>query len=191
MSNIYRVRYKKGDVELDIESSDKEYVDRKLEEFWSTGAAETQNKTKRSRANRNHVKTKAAEEVHAPESSAKVPDSTLASIIASINDAENYEDIAKHVLDKADRTPRILMCYYFARKHPTDPALTTTDVDQITAQLGVKIAQPNVAKVIRERAGKYLTADRVRKRGFATHYKINRRGIATFEKIASGKTPET
>jgi hypothetical protein len=119
----------------------------------------------------------------------QVPEAVLTQVIASINDADNYDDIAKYVLDRADRTGRILMCYYFAHRHTTDPAMTTTDFERITSQLGVKIAQPNVAKVIRQGAGKYLTADRVRRRGQAVRYKINRRGIAAFEELVSGGKP--
>jgi hypothetical protein len=185
MANIYRVRYKKGDVELDIESSDKEYVDRKLAEFWKPGEEQ---QTERAGLSRKDALNGTGE----PDGSnlgAKVPDCVLVTLIARINEAENYEDIAKNILDKTDRTARILLCYYFARKHPMDPALTSTHVERITEHLGMKIASPNVAKVIREGAGKYLTADRVRKKGIAVHYKINRRGIAIFEKIARGERP--
>src|SRR5712664_262384 len=184
MANIYRVRYKKGDVELDIESSDKQYVDRKLAELWKVD--ESPRDVTRGRSAKKE-KTKATENGDDVEASVKVSDRVLANIISSINDAANYDNIAKHVLDKTDRNARILLCYYFAHKHATDPALTSTHVERLTGQLGIKIASPNVAKVIRQGTSKYLTADRVRKQGLAVHYQINRRGIAAFENIVSGK----
>jgi len=183
MANIYRVRYKKGDIELDIESSDKEYVDRKLAEL--RGVEATANRVNNRERSRRKGKTREPD-TSGSNGNAKVPDSVMADIVASVNEAANYDDIGKYVLDRPNRTARILMCYYFAHKHSTDPALTSTHVERITKQLGIGIAAPNVAKVIRKGASKYLMADRVRKRGFAVHYKINRRGIAAFEKIVSG-----
>jgi hypothetical protein len=184
MREIYRVKYKQGDVELDIESSDKEYIDKKLAELrvsnqvtpGKNGDSQRRNRRKKSAPTDRQIRT----------DDGQVADAVLAQIIASVNDADNYDDIAKYVLDRADRTPRILMCFYFAHQHQTDPAMTTGDVERFTSQLGVKIAQPNVAKVIRQSAGKYLTADRVRRRGHAVRYKINRRGIAAFEEIVAG-----
>jgi hypothetical protein len=187
MREIYRVRYKHGDVELDIESSDREYIDKKLAEMQisNTGppgrgvASQRRSRRDRSAATNGKIGT----------DDGQVSDLVLAQIIASVNDADNYEDIAKYVLDRADRTGRILMCYYFAHQQISDPAMTTSDVERITSQLGVRIAQPNVAKVIRQGAGKYLTADRVRRRGQAVRYKINRRGIAAFEEVVAGGKP--
>jgi hypothetical protein len=184
MANIYRVRYKKGDVELDIESSDREYVDRKLAEVWGVGG--TQRGASRGRSAKKE-KTKASETGDNLDADLKVNDRVLADIIASINDAENYDSIAKRILDKTNRTARILLCYFFAHKHPSDPALTSTHVERLTGQLRIQIASPNVAKVIREGASRYLTADRIRERGIAVHYKINRRGITLFEKIVAGE----
>lgn len=184
MANIYRVRYKKGDVELDIESSDKEYVDRKLAELWEV--EDTQNRVNNGERSRKKATPK-RDDTSGSDGNTRVADSVLADIVASVSEADNYEDIGKYVLDRPNRTARILMCYYFAHKHPTDPALTSTNVERITKQLGIGIAAPNIAKVIREGVSKYLMADRVRKRGFAVHYKINRRGIAIFEKIVSGQ----
>jgi hypothetical protein len=184
MSNIYRVCYKKGDVELNVESSDKDYIDGKLAEFWNPSVGECITAMNFGQPNRNNLN----EVADSSKSSTSVSEAVLASIIGSINDAENYDDIERHVLDRPDRIGRILMCYYFAYKHPVDPPLTTTHVERITSQLGIKIASANVAKVIRGGAGKYLTADRVRQKGIGVHYKINRRGTSFFEQITSGQT---
>jgi hypothetical protein len=182
MSNIYRLKYKRGDLELDIESTDKEYIDRKLAEIQKSEDEVAANGKLRRRQGSKRVGQRDAQATEINQ----VAETVLADIIAGINDAENYEDIGKYVLDRSDRKAKILLCFYFAHQHPTDPALTTTHVEQITAQLGIKIAQPNVAKVIRQTAGQYLTADRVRRRGFAVHYRINRRGIAAFEQVVAG-----
>jgi hypothetical protein len=188
MPNIYRVRYKKGDVELDIESSDKDYVDGKLGEILKLEAEVPAQEVANGRRGHRHGERGTSQKSQvASDGGGRVTESVLAEIIASINDAENYEDLGKYVLDKADRTARILMCYYFAHKHGGDAALTSTHIERITAQLGVKIAAANVAKVIRESASQYLAGDRVRKQGFAVHYKINRRGIAVFEKMIKGE----
>ena len=187
MRDIYRVRYKRGDVELDIESSDKDYIDKKLTEIQSSSAEVPAEATRSQRRGRGKKSpTTAASQGQA--GSGQIDDSLLAQIIASINDADDYEAIGKRVLDRSDRTARILMCYYFAHRHSSDPALTTGEIERVTSQLGVKIAKANVAKVIRQVAGKYLTADRVRRQGLPVRYQINRRGIAAFEEIiADGK----
>jgi len=182
VKEIYRVRYKRGDVEIDIESSDKDYIDKKLAEVQSFTPSVANEK----------VKSRGRQKKSSPQGpptgdAGHVSDSVLAQIIASINDAENHNEIAKNILDRSERTARILMCYYFAERHSTKPALTTRDVERITSQLGVKIAQPNIAKVIRQGAGKFLTADRVRRKGIPVLYQINRRGIAAFERVMAGR----
>jgi hypothetical protein len=41
MSNNYRVHYKKGDIEIEIESSDKDYVDQMLQKLLSPQASQS------------------------------------------------------------------------------------------------------------------------------------------------------
>lgn len=190
MTSLYRVRYKKGDFEVEVESSEQNYVDTKMRELLETDFKKPSGDTSgRKRA----AKPSRASSRKVVESTSdngdEVAESTLTEIITSINDADNFKDIEKHVLDQRDRLPRILMCYYFAHKHQSDPALITTHVERITEHFRVRIAASNVAKVIREGASQYLTGDRVRKRGVATNYKINRTGIDAFEKIMRGEKP--
>ncbi len=188
MTKLYRVRYKKGDFEVEVESSEQSYVDTKLRELLETDFKKpTEDTGKRKQAAkppRTSIRKAIGPNLGNHD---EVSESTLAEIITGINDVDNFKDIEKHVLDKRDRLPRILMCYYFAHKHLKDPALTTTHVERITEHFRVKIAGPNTAKVIREGASQYLTADKVRKRGVAVNYKINRRGIDAFEKVVRGE----
>src|ERR1051325_6178251 len=113
MSEIYRVRYKRGDIELDIESSDKEYIDKKLAEIQSSTVAVATANVRAQRGNRSKGSTKTITSVD-ESLSVQAHDSMLAAIIATINDAEDYDVLAKRVLDQSDRTARILMCFYFA-----------------------------------------------------------------------------
>ena len=41
MSSSYRVHYKKGDVEVEVESSDKDYVDQMLQKLLSSQASQS------------------------------------------------------------------------------------------------------------------------------------------------------
>ena len=41
MSSSYRVHYKKGDIEVEVESSDKDYVDQMLQKLLSSQASQS------------------------------------------------------------------------------------------------------------------------------------------------------
>ena len=184
MTNTYRVRYKQGEFEIEVESSDQSYVDAKVRELLGGKPEITvREPSKRTRTAKPAKPPRARVDRSAPDGNDDVADTDIAAIVASIHEAPNFDKIDRNVLKQRGELGRILMCFYFAYKYAENLLLSTGHVERITDQLRVKIASTNVARKIREGASQYLTADGVRKKGVPTYYKINRRGIETFERI--------
>jgi hypothetical protein len=187
--DTFRVRYKLGDFEVEVESSQQAYVDTKLQELLKEASVLPKPPSA--------VLGKAKTVSHAPNRAKTVPiseepinDSSEDIIKAVVDGIRNSPDslaIEKNILKKSDRLARLLMCYYFAYKHAGDASLTNKDVEAITDKLRIKIAEPNVAKTIREKAGKYLTSEKGQGKA-ATRFKIKQSGIDAFEIILKGET---
>jgi hypothetical protein len=104
-------------------------------------------------------------------------------ITALIHDSAEFQSIENNILDKKDRIAKILLCFKFA--NDLEATLTSSQVELITDQLGIKIASANIAKVIRLNAKKYLSGDKVRKQGNRINYRINRAGLKRYNEILS------
>jgi len=181
MRDNYRVHYKKGDTEIEVESTDKNYVDAMLAKFvelrpkvHTTGAAKNkpQQKGTRSRG------TKESAEDEEPK--IDVP-----SIVEKIHDSDSFEKIEQNILNKKGQLGRVLLALYFARDVGHE-YLTTGAIEKITNELNIKISQPNISHCIADNR-QYFTAGTVRKRGAKVPYKLNRQGISTFEKLLKEK----
>lgn len=185
MSELYKVKLRIGTSIIEVESTDKSYVDGKLneylEKFSDTDNLESKTGKQRKKASKNKTKTKTGKVNN------ESKEVSISDLVAMIHDDETYESIEKNILNKRDRLGKILLCYYFANNHQDGPEITTGQVELLTDQLRIKIASSNVAKVIRQGASKYLTADQVRKRGATVKYKINRQGIKKYEAILKGE----
>ena len=178
MTNNYRVRYRNGDLEIEVESADKAYVDSKLSELLEKDvkpAIKTKTKTK-------SIKPKTRKPVNnEEENSVDVP-----TLVDAINESDKHENIEKNILNKPSQINRIILCLYYASEVLDPPCLTTGDIEKITNQLGVKLSSQNAAKTIKANQ-KYFTADQVRKVGAIIKYKLNRKGISAYGHILNGE----
>ena len=178
MSNSYRVRYKVGDFEIEIESSDKEYVESKLKELLNKKLLEAV-KTRRRETEELPPRGKAKKK-QAPkkEEEAKLD---IPGFVDHIKELDDYLILEEKVLNQNQQLPKILMCLYYAKDFFDSPFLTTGQIETITDQFGAKIKKGNVgAKIKKEK--KYFTADRVRKKGAIMQYKLTRPGLQEFQK---------
>lgn len=103
-------------------------------------------------------------------------------IVNKINDCEESDAIQKNVLDKRGIDARILMCFYVSHKYFDNKWLTTSDIEKITAELGVKVDKRNATNSLIG-LRQYLEGGSVRKRGQPTPYRLNRKGVKKFETI--------
>lgn len=198
MPSLFRVRYREGELEIEVESSDREYVDAKLDELIERGQQETAGSSKpsdprseasgkkkpRRPAEKRKAKITPSDESHRPRS-----EEMLLGLVNYIKGVEEFTNLEKQILNKRAVLPRILMCLYYAKQHFEDPYMTTGELETVTDQLGVKIDRSNVNRKIKQEL-KYFTADAVRKRGAIVGYKLNRAGEARLEELLTTDDPE-
>jgi hypothetical protein len=183
--NSYRVHYKKGDIEVEVESTDKGYVDQMLQKFLSPQAVQTslpglpKQKRKPLQTGRRQTQDK--------EAAANEQETTIdyAAVANAVHESDRTEDIQKNVLDKRDSLGRILAAFHFAHETGNE-YLTTGDVEKITDQLRVKISQPNASRCVAANR-KYFSAQTSRRRGAKVPYKLNRQGEIAYEKCLTGQ----
>jgi hypothetical protein len=177
MSNNYRVHYKKGDTEIEVESTDKNYIDAMLAKL-----IELQPKVhvpgpgKKKKQQRGAPVRATADAAEGEELMIDVP-----TIVKNIHESDSFEQIEQNILNKKSQLGRVLLASYFAHQVGQEH-LTTGDIEDITDELGVKIAQSNVSHCIADNR-KYFTAGTTRKKGAKVPYKLNRQGANTFEKL--------
>jgi hypothetical protein len=188
MSEVFRLRFKSGDFEVEVESSQQSYTDAKFRELLELELGKTNPpesaKTPNPRLASKTSRRKTAVNLPVDGSQDNSSDVIVAEIVDSIKNSPDFPAIEKNILKQKARIPRMLLCYYFAYKHAGDLALTNRDIESITDKLRVRIELPNVAKLIREGASKYLAAY---KGTGAAKYRINTKGIDAFEKALRGE----
>jgi len=185
MENIYRVSYKIGSFEIEVESSDKEYVDSKLRELLARGgdkAIQIEQRDKKVVRPENMTPKKSGETSDRTEVEGSID---IAAIVSAINDNDDHEKIEINILNKSGQLPRIIMCLYFAEDVYGAP-ITTGDIHSITDQLGIKISAANAGTTIKNHQ-KYFAADTVRKKGAVIKYKLNRKGNEAYKKLLNGE----
>jgi len=183
--NSYRVHYKKGDIEVEVESTDKGYVDQMLQKFLSPQAVQIslpglpKQKRKPLQTGRRQKQGKEA----AGEEQETTVD--FAAVANAVHESDKTKDIDQNVLNKRGLLGRILIAFHFAHETGNE-YLTTGDVEKITDQLGVKIAQSNVSHCIAANR-KYFSAGTTRRRGAKVPYKLNRQGKLAYERCLAGQ----
>ena len=182
MTEQYRVRFRRGDFEVEVESSDKAFVDEKLAELVApkpdgnpTPTLEVSEKPKK--------KTSKPAGQH-KQSSGRTsrPDEELVGLVHHIQDHKDFDKLDKAILSKPGQLPRILMCLYYGAEHFDDPHFTTGEVEAVTNQFGVRILKANVGKKLKQHPT-YVTMDSIRKQGTIIGYKINRNGSTYFQSL--------
>ncbi|MHC4406776.1 MAG: hypothetical protein ACYTG0_44710 [Planctomycetota bacterium] len=188
MTGTYKVRVKKGEYEVEVESSDKAYVDSKLAELLESaespaGRHSAPKKVTRKKPSKSSKTTPDSNE--APSSSDEID---VAGLVAHIKDADIHPDVEKNIIDKRNVLAKIVMVFYYAAECFDDPHLTTGQIESITDQLGIKVGMANASNKIRENQ-RYFTGRVVRKKGQAVPYKLNRQGEKAFEAFVKGEKP--
>ena len=176
MSN-YRVKYRDGNFEIEVESTEKAYVDDKLAELLSSQTKPAKPPQRRSPNRRQSASNSTDED------SGQVD---VAAIVEAISDSDDYDAIDTHILSKVGQLARIIMCLKFASTTLESPQLTTGNIELITDQLGIKITPQNAGKVIKRNL-KYFTASSVRRQGAIIKYKLNRKGLDAYDKLLKGE----
>ncbi len=161
MTSSYRVRYSRGDIEIEVESSEKEYVDAKLAELLKLKLVELAPKAESESASTKPIRRKRTSQVaHAtntPDAQNDASAVTVTALVDAIHQAANFSEIETNILKKRNQLGRILLCFYFAYKQFDQAALTAKQVEEVPDRLGNQIKDTNVSKIIRGRAKLYLT----------------------------------
>ncbi len=203
MSDVYRIWCKVGKAEIEVESSDRRYVEEKLVGLLrqlgikggktvvksigpkkATKKKATKKKTAKKKATKKKTAKKKATKKKARATTRAKGSVRPEGLARAIRKQAIFGQVQEHILRGSGQLPRVMVCHYFADKlGDGKQGLTATQVEMITDQLGARIASPNVAKVIRQKAKKYFSSDR--KQG-VTRHKINRAGIAVAELMLQG-----
>ncbi len=188
MSENYRIRLKIKDYEVEVESSNKEYVETKINELINSELPKYIQKVQTYKSGQG-VQPRTDRDKQKPTAKSKdieEKEIDIPSFITSIKNHDKYPIIEEKILNKKDQLPRIMMCLYFAKDSFGTPYLTTGQIETILDQFGTKIKSTNISNKIRNNL-KFFDADKVRKKGAIMKYKLNRHGIIEFEKYL---TPE-
>jgi hypothetical protein len=142
MSSDYRVRYKNGEVEIEVQSADKEYVgmmiEKLLQPYGATSIAT--NSGARARKATKKALTKASE---GGISEANIDAVKVANMV---NEADNLAVIEKHILKNTSRIAKVILAFHFAHACGFKQ-LSSGDVVKITDELGVKVEKSSASHI--------------------------------------------
>lgn len=112
----------------------------------------------------------------------------LNEIVNLVKNCDEAEALEKKILDRASQVDRTLLPLYIVHEHMRNKfGLTSGEISRITAELGVRVTQPNVSTTLSSTAGRYVMGDKVRKRGQPTRYRLSRRGLQYLKSVISAK----
>ena len=175
MTQNYRVHYKKGDVTIEVESTDKDYVDVTLKKLidlrQASSSSNNSSQSGSARGSSSKHKSKAGK---LTKDRGDTHEINISALVTAIHEADNFSQIEEHVLNKSAQLPRVLLVLHFANELGA-PSLTTGQISSVTDELGVKISPANVSHTIRNNR-KYFTSDHARRRGASVPCKLNRQG---------------
>jgi hypothetical protein len=183
MTDLFRVRYREGDFEVEVESSDKNYVENKLKKLLEErNAYQTERPIRTKR--KGSAKTPRKKQI-----AVDADDTTQVDIEAIVNLVNGYDDhatLAVNVLDKRDVLPKVLMCLYMVKDYDIE-GLTSGQIAKVLDQLKSGGSQPTISRCLSTKGHqKYFSRSGVRTKGATVYYKLNRTGIAEFEKLLKG-----
>jgi hypothetical protein len=182
----FRIRVVRGDFEVELESTDIDFVERKLAELLPRGASHGLEALEDSRGESSKPVTprKAPRQ---PESSAGASSEDLRAIVDAIQNHERWNVIWSTILKGHSQLDRVLLAFYFAvAVGGPDRSLSTTDVHWITKQVHSEIAAANVTKTIRQSGRGYLIRA-AGSGGRGTKYRINRSGREHVESLLAAE----
>jgi hypothetical protein len=116
----------------------------------------------------------------ASDSSQTTPD--ILKIVNMAKSCPEAEAIEKNILEnQPSETDRVLLPLYIVHEYLDNAyGLTTVEIAAIAKELGTraKITRQNALRALTKRdASKYVSADKMRKRGTGTRYTLNDRGV--------------
>lgn len=114
-------------------------------------------------------------------------DGNALDIMAIVNEIKSCEEadlIDANILDGKDLVAKVLIPMFIVHKYFDNAyGLTSGHILKIGVQLGIKLDQGNTSRCLSGAAKAFVMADKVRKKGQATGYKLSRRGIAHIESL--------
>jgi hypothetical protein len=115
----------------------------------------------------------------------------LAKIINLIKSCDEAESIEERILDRTSEVNRVLLPLYIVHEYLDNTfGLTATEISSITSDLGVRVFRQNANRSLTGSGKGYVVSDSLRKRGVATHYKLNRRGAKYMKSVIQGEEDE-
>lgn len=224
MSELYRFKFRSEWFDIELESTDQSFIDRKMMQLIELSAKQfdteeiprllapiepapsaeqppaqptaqpvSKNDQSASTRPRPATKTKVDSAPDAPPTKKrrrrkrKQVEGTesgfdAAKVAAAVKSSKFFPTIQKSILNRSNQLNRIMLCFYFVKEVYGPQALTTGDIESITAALGVRIRSTNVSSQIKKNADMFSTKEE-RKRGSVVHYELTKKGYEQIEKI--------
>lgn len=115
----------------------------------------------------------------------------ITALVNCIKECDEAEAIETRILDRTSQVDRTLLPLYIVHEHMGNQAgLTSGEINKITTELSVPIAQPAASRTLSGAAAKYVIADGTRKRGKPLRYKLSRRGLKYLKSVLAGQADE-
>ena len=115
----------------------------------------------------------------------------LMEIVNLVKTCDEAEAIEKQILDRTSEVNRVLLPLYIIHEYLKNAiGLTTTEIANVTTELGIRVSRQNTLRAIKYSGARYVIGDKPRKKGAASHYKLNRRGVQYMKSIIAGSADE-
>lgn len=117
-----------------------------------------------------------------------VSEDHILQIVNTIKDCDEAKAIEENIIDRNSQVDKVLLPLYIVHEHMSNKVpLQSGEISKITGDLGIRIKQPNVSKILSETASRYVMGDKVRKAGQPVKYKLNRKGLKYIKGVITGK----
>ena len=115
----------------------------------------------------------------------------LLEIVNKIKDCDEAKEIEENIIDRNSQVDKVLLPLYIIHEYfNNDIALQSGEISKITGDLGIRIKQPNVSRILSETASRYIMGDKVRKARQPVKYKLNRKGQKYIKDVITRKEDE-
>lgn len=109
----------------------------------------------------------------------------LQEIVKKVKSCKEAKAIESQILDSTSEVNRAILPLYIIYVYfDNGTGLTTTQISQITADLGIRISRQNVLRAVKFTGSRYIMA--VKSKGASPRYKLNRRGVQYLKSVISG-----
>jgi hypothetical protein len=126
-----------------------------------------------------------------PDSASEKSTFDMMEIINLVKTCDEAEAIEKQILDRTSEVNRVLLPLYVVHEYLKNAfGFSTTEIANITTELGIRVARQNALRVFKYSGARYVIGDKPRKVGSPTHYKLNRRGVQYMKSVIAGSPNE-